>query len=110
LREVVARGLVAFHRELKKWGRGRKKEAPTHGATMSATAEKEKEMAGRWAVAGGDVGLPGRWGKVRGEVFFSFLFKPFSNSNFSKCFQNISNSFKTFETLNLHTEHYATKI
>jgi hypothetical protein len=51
-REVSGRGGVpvgAGSNRGKKRGRGRKKEAPTHGATMSATAEKEKEMAGRWA-------------------------------------------------------------
>jgi hypothetical protein len=79
----------------KKRGRGRKKEAPTHGATMSATAEKEKEMVGRWAVAGGDVGLPGRWGKVRGEVFFLFFLNHFQ-------IQTFQSVFKTFQThLNL---------
>jgi hypothetical protein len=81
---------------------------------VSATQGKREKEAGRWAVAemgAGPVGRCGLKGKeVRFSLFFFFLFKSFSNSNLSNCFQNISNSFKTFETLNLHTEHYATKI
>jgi hypothetical protein len=74
--------------------------------------EKEKEEAERLAAtrggcwADGPAGLKGK--EVRSVLFF-FL-NPFSNSNFSNCFLNISNTFKTIETSNFHIEHYATKI
>jgi hypothetical protein len=60
-----------------------------------------KRELGRWA---------GQAEKVRGVRSLSFKKNPFSNSNFSNSFQTISKTFKTFETSNLHTKHYATKI
>jgi hypothetical protein len=99
LREEVARGVIAFQRELrmergyeegeqarrspgrrrfkqrKEEGCGRKEKVPTGGATMSATTEKEKGKAGRWAAAGGESCADGPAGlKGKGVRSFSFLF------------------------------------
>jgi hypothetical protein len=112
-RQPGAAEFTAARAEQRKGGGTVRKEDLTGGVGPSAAQRKREKEAGSWAAAGGGCwadGPAGLKGKEVSSFRFYFLFKSLSNSNFSKCFQNISNTFKTFETSNLHTEHYAIKI